>query len=93
MESWIDLYQEQLPPLMEFILPGGAVSGGALHHARSVIRRSERRLVTLIESASVQELSTELIYLNRLGDFLFVLARKVNQLAGIPETPWKVTRL
>lgn len=92
LETWIDEYQAGLPELKQFILPGGCRAGAVLHLARSVCRRSERRLVSLIESDVQRDLSVEMIYLNRLGDLLFVLARWVNQSGGASETNWSVTR-
>jgi len=88
LESWIDQHQEKLEPLKTFILPGGSAVAAQLHLARAVCRRSERSLVSLIESGLAADLSQELIYLNRLGDLLFVLARMANQLVGQQETPW-----
>lgn len=75
LERAIDQYDEELAPLKAFILPGGGRTGGTLHLARSVCRRAERQLVELINSETKTDLSLELIYLNRLGDLLFVLAR------------------
>ena len=91
LESWIDQAQSSVPPLTAFILPGGSPGGAHLHLARSVCRRAERRLVSLVEAGVKQELSVELIYLNRLGDLLFVLARSANQLAGVTETKWSAS--
>lgn len=91
LELWIDATDAKLPPLREFILPGGAILGATLHNARTVCRRSERSLVALMQTAPLRDLTVELIYLNRLSDLLFVLARYANQLSGVPETCWKVT--
>ncbi len=92
LERAIDQYDEELTPLKAFILPGGGRTGGTLHLARSVCRRAERQLVELINSETTTDLSLELIYLNRLGDLLFVLARYTNQLDRCPETEWNVGR-
>lgn len=92
LERAIDQYDEELAPLKAFILPGGGRTGGTLHLARSVCRRAERQLVELINSETNTDLSLELIYLNRLGDLLFVLARYTNQLDRCPETEWNVGR-
>ena len=96
LERWIDQFDDQLPPLTTFILPSGSRRGCELHLARTICRRAERALVTLIQSQSNQpgrrNFDIELIYLNRLSDLLFVLARFVNQLAGQPETPWNAKR-
>ena len=92
LEKAIDQFDEELAPLKAFILPGGGRTGSALHLARSVCRRSERQLVELMNSKVETNLSLELIYLNRLGDLLFVLARHTNQLDQCPETEWNVGR-
>jgi len=85
LEDWIDEYEERLPPLRRFILPGGNGAGAMLHVARTVCRRAERRIVSLGPGAVDPLL---LVYLNRLSDFLFVLARAVNQGSGQPEVEW-----
>ncbi len=92
LENLIDQFQDQLPPLEAFILPSGSRSGSTLHLARSVCRRAERNLAELISSGVKNDLSNELVYLNRLGDLLFVLARFVNQANHSPETKWNVGR-
>jgi cob(I)alamin adenosyltransferase len=83
LEGWIDRLEEELTPLRRFILPGGSMTGTALHHARTVFRRAERRMVAL----GVLE-PTLLAYANRLSDLLFVMARCVNRRAGMPEVEW-----
>ena len=88
MEKWIDGFDSKLQPLQCFILPSGSPVGCQLHLARTVCRRAERRLVSLIESEIERELSQDLIYLNRLSDLLFVMARFTNQISGCTETPW-----
>lgn len=88
LERWIDQLDESLPPLQTFILPSGSLSGCQVHLARTVCRRSERRLVELIDAGIERDLSIDLIYLNRLSDLLFVMARFVNQEGGCTETPW-----
>jgi cob(I)alamin adenosyltransferase len=86
LEEEIDRLEADLPPLRQFILPGGSDCGSRLHLARTVCRRAERRLVSL---GRAQALNPEALrYLNRLSDLLFVLARAVNQEAGILELPW-----
>lgn len=86
LEALIDQYQEQLPPLTRFILPGGGQAGAVLHIARTVCRRAERRTVDLTRRGDI---NTEIgRYLNRLSDLLFVLARVANQLEGAEETQW-----
>ena len=88
LETWIDHHESQLPPLKTFILPGGSRGAGYLHLARTVCRRAERRLVTLLAQPQ-QRVSTQLvIYLNRLSDLLFVLARATNAAAQQPDVPW-----
>jgi cob(I)alamin adenosyltransferase len=87
LEEAIDRYQEGLPPLGEFIVPGGVRPAAQLHHARTVCRRAERRVVALLR-AEAPEISPSLMaYLNRLGNLLFVLARTVNRQAGYHEVP------
>jgi len=86
LEPEIDRLEALLPPLRTFLLPGGSPGGAALHVARTVCRRAERRVVTL---ARKNEVSPEsVVYLNRLSDLLFVMARSVNARSGVPETPW-----
>lgn len=86
LEDWMDQMDEQLEPLQFFILPGGGSAAAALHVSRTVCRRAERTLVFLNESEPVRP---ELIrYLNRLSDYLFVLARYVSKLHGEPEEYW-----
>lgn len=83
LEELSDRYLGELEPLKEFILPGGCEAGAALHLARTVARRSERRVVAL---AGVEEINPQtVVYLNRLSDLLFILARLVNKRAGVPE--------
>jgi cob(I)alamin adenosyltransferase len=84
LEGWIDAHDEELEPLQSFILPGGSTPGARLHHARAVCRRAERRAVALGEAESgVNE--TAVVYLNRLSDALFTLARVVNKREGVRE--------
>ena len=85
LETWIDTFEEELPPLRRFILPGGSAPGATLHLARTVCRRAERRIVGLGRDAVGPVLIT---YVNRLSDLLFVLARAVNTRAGVSETAW-----
>jgi len=83
LEEWMDAYDEELDPLQSFILPGGSEPGAALHHARAVVRRAERRAVELATENPVNE--TAVAYLNRLSDALFVMARVVNKREGVRE--------
>jgi cob(I)alamin adenosyltransferase len=85
LEQWIDGLEDTLPPLRHFILSGGAPGGAALHLARAVCRRAERSVLSL--GADAVEAAV-LIYLNRLSDLLFVMARFVNHRAGLPEIEW-----
>jgi cob(I)alamin adenosyltransferase len=85
MERWIDRLEEELPPLRRFILAGGSPTGAALHVARTVCRRAERRIVALGSGEVEPEI---LVYMNRLSDFLFVLARAANKRAGVTEAEW-----
>lgn len=89
LENSIDRFETELPPLKQFILPSGSTAGTMLHVARAVCRRAERRIVTLQAVASNEVSAAILIYLNRLSDLLFVLARYVNQQAGQAEIPWE----
>ncbi|SEA09645.1 cob(I)alamin adenosyltransferase [Haloplanus vescus] len=83
LEDWIDDADDELEPLQSFVLPGGSDAGSALHHARTVVRRAERRAVDL---AGTDPVNAEAIaYLNRLSDALFTFARLVNQRDGVPE--------
>jgi len=86
LEQWIDSMEKELPPLKSFILPGGGGAGSSLHFARTVCRRAERETVQLAESEEIS--SDAIIYLNRLSDLLFVLARYENRQQGEKETPW-----
>jgi cob(I)alamin adenosyltransferase len=85
LEGWIDALEGELPPLRSFILAGGSAAGAALHVARTVCRRAERAMVALGEDAFEPEL---LIYVNRLSDLLFVMARAANRRAGVAEVEW-----
>jgi cob(I)alamin adenosyltransferase len=83
LEEFSDRFLAGLAPLKEFILPGGSEAGATLHLARTVARRAERRVVEL---AGAEEVNPKtVVYLNRLSDLLFILARAVNNRAGAPE--------
>lgn len=88
-EQDIDHLEDRLPPLKEFILPGGTTVAAQIHLARTVCRRAERQVVSFARNSPESVTPTLLAYLNRLGDLLFVLARATNQHAGRPETAWK----
>ena len=86
LERWIDAADAELEPLRSFILPGGTAAAAVLHLARTVCRRAERRVVGLAREATVGE--EHLVYLNRLSDLLFTLARLANRRAGVADVPW-----
>lgn len=83
LEAWIDEADEELDPLESFVLPGGGETGARLHHARTVVRRAERRAVALAADNPVNDAA--IAYLNRLSDALFVFGRLVNKRDGVPE--------
>jgi cob(I)alamin adenosyltransferase len=85
LESWIDALEAELPPLRHFILAGGSPGGAALHVARTVCRRAEVDAL-LIGEGAVE--AVVLVYLNRLSDLLFVMARAASHRAGVPESIW-----
>ncbi len=87
LENSIDKYENNLEPLKQFILPGGSRGASLLHLARSVCRRAERLVTSLSKNEKLSELI--LIYLNRLSDLLFVLARFENNVNQIPDIPWQ----
>ena len=86
LEGWIDGHEAGLPPLRRFILPGGTRAAAHVHLARAVCRRAEREVVRLSHREPVA--APLLGYLNRLSDYLFVLARAVNGRAGVADVPW-----
>jgi cob(I)alamin adenosyltransferase len=86
LEQWIDRCEDQLPPLRQFILPGGSKGGATLHLARTVCRRAERRIVALSQQIEVSPVI--IVYMNRLSDFLFTAARLENLRRNRPEIPW-----
>ncbi len=89
LEKWIDELNSTLEPLRDFILPSGSKAGALLHYARTVCRRAERRVVSLMKEEEVNP--SALKYINRLSDLLFVMARYVNRLDGEKEdlVQWK----
>jgi cob(I)alamin adenosyltransferase len=91
LERDIDRFDDQLPQLKNFILPGGSMVGATLHFARATCRRAERRAVALARRPSGRVSRDILAYLNRLGDLLFVLARAANAATGHPEETWPKT--
>ena len=93
LERAIDRMQHQLPELREFIIPGGHLSAGLAHVARTVCRRCERQVVRLRyeekNGGEMSSLDRIMVFLNRLSDYLFVLARFCNHLVGGKDVPWK----
>jgi cob(I)alamin adenosyltransferase len=87
IENTLDRMNEPLSPLKDFILPGGTRPAALCHQARSVCRRAERQLLVLAEQQSVS--NTSIKYLNRLSDLLFVIARHLNQTAGVDDVLWQ----
>lgn len=87
MERWMDDAAEELPELRAFLMPGGTAGGAALHLARTICRRAERGVVALHGQQPLD--ASILVYLNRLSDLLFVLARLENERAGQPEDRWE----
>lgn len=90
LEKAIDHFNENLPPLKEFILPGGHIAAAYCHLARTICRRAERIAVTL--SKEIELNTFALIYLNRLSDLLFVIPRVINQAHQIKEPQWQHER-
>lgn len=89
LEQAIDRLETDLPPLKQFVLPGGCRGAACLHLARTVCRRAERRVVGLSHTEAERVAPHLLIYLNRLSDFLFVAARWLNAQAGVADVPWQ----
>lgn len=86
MEAWIDAADSELDPLRAFILPGGGEAAARLHVARTVCRRAERRVISLGRESLVDD--RVVVYLNRLSDLLFTLARLANRRHGTADVPW-----
>ena len=89
LEHAIDEFDSRLPPLRTFVLPGGSPGASHLHLARTVCRRSEREIVKLRHDPRISDVSEIVIFLNRLSDLLFVMARLTNQIQGVPDVPWQ----
>jgi cob(I)alamin adenosyltransferase len=85
LEKTIDEADAACPPLKVFVLPGGSSVAAALHLARTVSRRAERAVLRLDDAPARPQL---LVYLNRLSDLLFALARRANAVAAVPDVPW-----
>ena len=90
LEQALDGFNADLPPLKEFILPGGNATAATCHLARAICRRAERRTITLARSETVN--AAALIYLNRLSDLLFVIARVLARADGGSEVLWQSGR-
>jgi cob(I)alamin adenosyltransferase len=88
LERQIDALEGELPLLTQFILPGGSPGAAQVHVARTICRRAERKIVGLGHISGEHVPEPIVIYLNRLSDALFVIARFVNQRAGRPDVPW-----
>jgi cob(I)alamin adenosyltransferase len=86
LEHAIDEADAACPPLKSFVLPGGTPQAAALHVARTVCRRAERSVLAMDDAQPRREV---VVYLNRLSDLLFALARRANVVAGVPDVPWK----
>jgi len=87
LEKWIDEIDAQLPVLKNFILPGGSLLAAELHVVRTACRRAERTIVALAKIEKVDELVV--VFVNRLSDLLFMMARLANKLDGVEEEKWK----
>ena len=85
LEGWIDTLEATLPPLRRFILAGGDEAGAGFHYARAICRRAERRIVALGPEA-VEVVA--IVYINRLSDLLFTMARAANARAGVADVEW-----
>jgi cob(I)alamin adenosyltransferase len=88
LEGWIDMLDSMLPPLRRFILAGGSNAGATLHVARTVCRRAERAMVALRAADDTAVDSSLIVYVNRLSDLLFVMARVANFRDDNPEIEW-----
>lgn len=88
LEQHIDAFESELPPLTNFILPGGDPSAAQLHHVRTIVRRAESQTVQLSEKDEIN--SNCIKYLNRLSDLFFVMGRLINKRKNIKDIPWKI---
>jgi cob(I)alamin adenosyltransferase len=86
LEASIDRMEAELEPLTSFIFPGGTAASAHLHLARTVCRRAERSVIAIGED---ERHAAAIRYLNRLSDYLFVVSRFANHLAGVPDVPWR----
>ena len=94
LEKAIDRFEKELPELKSFILPGGHITAAWAHVARTVCRRCERKVVPLVSKMAKGKVAEPyqrlLVYLNRLSDYLFMLARQCNHIKGVSDKPWKI---
>ena len=88
LEQYIDKFELELPPLTNFILPGGDLSAAQLHYVRTVVRRAESQTVKLSEKDEIN--SNCIKYLNRLSDLFFVMGRLINKRKNKDDIPWKI---
>ncbi|HEY5734933.1 MAG TPA: cob(I)yrinic acid a,c-diamide adenosyltransferase [Nitrosopumilus sp.] len=88
LEQYIDKFELELPPLKNFILPGGDIAAAQLHYVRTVVRRAESQTVKLSEKDEIN--SNCIIYLNRLSDLFFVMGRLINKRKNREDIPWKI---
>lgn len=91
LETEIDRMESELTPLSAFILPGGTLAAAQIHLARAVARRAEREAVAAADLEAIP--AATLTFLNRLSDYLFVLARYENHLNGVADTPWSARKI
>ena len=87
LEQKIDLLEPQLEPLTSFILPGGSLLASILHLSRTISRRAETHVIALSQNEEINKNAA--VYLNRLSDLMFILARAINQRKNIPDIVWK----
>jgi cob(I)alamin adenosyltransferase len=85
-ETWIDLVDAGNLPMTQFILPGGSELAARLHLARTVCRRAERAMVTLARESPINQMT--IVYVNRISDLLFAMARRANKERGLHDVPW-----
>ena len=88
LEQYIDKFESELPPLTNFILPGGDIAAAQLHYVRTIVRRSETQVVQLSEKDEIN--SNCIKYLNRLSDLFFVMGRLINKRKDIDDIAWKI---
>lgn len=89
LETRINFFDTKNKPLTHFILPGGSKLSSHLHLSRAICRRAERKLATYVKKRNKTQFDIHLIYINRLSDLLFVMARYANQKLGIKDVIWK----